>query len=81
MPNTAQSVRDVWISGDGALDLADHFEVVIGAPGMREATGRIVFATPSGEIIVRATPESLSSTALRDAVLRISNDGRASSPA
>jgi hypothetical protein len=49
--NTAQSVQDVWISGDGALGLAEHLRIFIGGAGVPEA-GRIVFQTPTGAIIL-----------------------------
>ena len=50
--NTAQAVRDVWISGDGALGLADHLAVFIGGAGVVEAPGRIVFRTPRGSVVL-----------------------------
>jgi hypothetical protein len=50
--NTADRVRDVWISGEGAVALADHMGVVIGADGVREAPGRIVFKTPTGAVVL-----------------------------
>jgi hypothetical protein len=50
--NSARSVRDVWISGDGALDLVGHFGIVIGAAGVSEAPGRIVFRTPTGAVVL-----------------------------
>ena len=54
--NTAKSIADVWISGDGALGLAKHFSIVIGAAGIQEEAGRIVFNTPHGTVVL-ATPE------------------------
>lgn len=53
--NAAQAVRDVWISGDGALDLAGHFGVVTGAAGVADGLDRIVFETPTGEIVLADT--------------------------
>ena len=50
--NTARAVRDIWISGEGALDLAGHFGTVIGAASVPEAPGRIVFKTPTGDVIL-----------------------------
>ena len=50
--NTAQAIRDVWISGDGALDLSEHMRVFIGGEGVVEAPGRIVFQTPRGTIVL-----------------------------
>ena len=54
--NTAQSIADVWISGNGALELADHLAIVIGVAGVEEDAGRTVFRTPRGAIIL-APPE------------------------
>ena len=50
--NTAQAVRDVWISGEGALALADHMRAFIGGAGTVEAPGRIVFRTPRGTVVL-----------------------------
>lgn len=50
--NTAQAIRDVWISGDGALDLAEHMRLFIGGDGVLEAPGRFVFHTPRGDIVL-----------------------------
>jgi hypothetical protein len=50
--NTAQAIRDVWISGDGALDLSEHMRVFIGGAGTVEAPGCIVFRTPRGTIVL-----------------------------
>ena len=53
--NTAKRIADVWISGDGALDLAGHLAIVIGTAGVAEEAGRIVFRTPRGAVVL-ATP-------------------------
>jgi hypothetical protein len=50
--NTAQAVRDVWISGGGALGLGDHLRAFIGGRGVAEAPGRIAFRTPRGAIVL-----------------------------
>lgn len=50
--NSARSVRDVWISGDGALDLAGHLDTVIGATGAPVSSGRIDFETPTGTVVL-----------------------------
>ncbi|MBA3446099.1 MAG: VOC family protein [Pseudaminobacter sp.] len=55
--NTAQRVRDVWISGVGALALANHLSIMIGAPPTVTEPERIVFRTPTGDIVL-ATPAS-----------------------
>lgn len=56
-PNTARSIHDVWISGDGSLGLAEHMKSVMGAPGRSEPPGRIVFDTPTGTVVL-ATPRA-----------------------
>ena len=50
--NTAHSIRDIWISGDGALALVGHMRAFIGGEGTREAPDRIEFATPKGRIVL-----------------------------
>lgn len=53
-PNSATGIADVWISGDGALELAGWLETVTGARAVAEGTckmlalrtGRIVLASP-----------------------------------
>ena len=50
--NTAQAIRDVWISGNGALDLSEHMRVFVGGEGVVEALGRIAFRTPRGTIVL-----------------------------
>jgi hypothetical protein len=55
--NTAQAIRDVWISGDGALDLVEHMRRFVGGDGIFEAPGRFVFHTPRGAIVLADTAE------------------------
>lgn len=50
--NTAQAISDVWITGDGALELAEHMRLFIGGNGMSQAAGRFVFETPRGTIVL-----------------------------
>lgn len=50
--NTAQAIRDVWISGDGALALADHMREFIGGDGAAVTAGRYEFRTPRGTIVL-----------------------------
>ena len=50
--NTAQAIRDVWVCGNGALDLGEHMRVFTGGEGAVEAPGRIVFRTPRGMIVL-----------------------------
>jgi hypothetical protein len=50
--NTAQAIRDVWISGDGALGLSEHMRAFIGGAGAVEAPGRFVFRTPRGTVVL-----------------------------
>ena len=50
--NTARAVRDVWISGGGALGLVDHLSVVLGAPPTTREPERIVFSTPAGDVVL-----------------------------
>jgi hypothetical protein len=49
--NHATTVRDVWVAGDAAPDLADFIGVVTGA-SRREETDRTVFQTRTGAIIL-----------------------------
>lgn len=49
--NAAQSVRDVWVSGPGALDLAGHMAAFTGCEG-RIGDGRVAFDTATGSIIL-----------------------------
>jgi hypothetical protein len=55
--NTAQSVSEVWISGDGALALSDFMAKLTGLEAKREGGGKIVFATRTGDLIL-ATPQA-----------------------
>lgn len=50
--NAAQAIRDVWISGNGALGLDDHMRAFIGGDGAAGAPGRIEFRTPRGTIVL-----------------------------
>jgi len=50
--NTAQTISDVWIAGDGALELAEHMRLFIGGNGMSQAARRFVFETPRGTIVL-----------------------------
>lgn len=62
--NSAVSIEDVWITGDGATDLAGYFEAVGGAPAEREngcvvlqtRVGRIVLAPPAAFEAAFSTP-------------------------
>ena len=45
-------MHDVWITGEGALGLGDHFAIVLGAPGTAVGPDRISFATPSGTVVL-----------------------------
>lgn len=55
--NTAQSVREVWISGDGALGLADFMTKLTGLKAMPAGADKIVFATRTGDLIL-ARPQA-----------------------
>lgn len=55
-PNGAHHVQDVWISGEGALGLADHFALVSGCQPRRDGENRITLATRQGDIVL-ATPD------------------------
>lgn len=55
--NTANAVADVWISGPGALDLTDYVTTTVGTYGVRDGPSRVVFHTPSGEVVL-ATPDA-----------------------
>ena len=53
--NTATTVLDVWISGEGALDLAEHFAAFTGVDAERDH-GTVTFRTRSGDVVL-ATPQ------------------------
>lgn len=50
--NTAEAVHDVWISGEGATGLADHFAAVTGLPAESEGEGRIVLRTRTARLVL-----------------------------
>ncbi|MBL8575866.1 MAG: VOC family protein [Mesorhizobium sp.] len=50
--NRAHAIRDVWITGEGALGMIDHMRIFIGADGVAQAPGRYVFDTPRGRIVL-----------------------------
>lgn len=50
--NTAQTVREVWISGDGALGLADFMAKLTGLEARQDGDDRIVFATRTGDLVL-----------------------------
>lgn len=56
-PNGAYGVKDIWISGGGALELADHFATVTGRLPRSDAPGRIEIATPHGDIVLATVEE------------------------
>jgi hypothetical protein len=60
-PNTAQSVRDVWISGNGALQLVGHMRIFTGSEEKHDDPGRISFQTPTGTIVL-ASPQAFEAT-------------------
>jgi len=51
-PNTAQDVREVWISGDGAPDLSGFMAKVTGLAPKSAARGCITFETRTGSVIL-----------------------------
>jgi len=53
--NSAHAIRDVWITGEGALDIIDHMRFFIGAGGVAEAPGRYVFDTQRSRIVLSDT--------------------------
>ncbi|MFN3627551.1 MAG: VOC family protein [Parvibaculum sp.] len=55
--NTAESVREVWISGDGALGLCDFMIKLTGLEARNEGSDRIVFATRTGDLVL-ARPQA-----------------------
>lgn len=55
--NTAQNVREVWISGDGALGLSDFMAKLTGLKARQDGDDRIVFATRTGDLVL-ASPDA-----------------------
>ncbi|MFO0993857.1 MAG: VOC family protein [Hyphomicrobiales bacterium] len=55
--NTAQGVREVWISGDGALGIADFMARLTGLEAKPEGADKIVFATRTGDLVL-ARPQA-----------------------
>jgi len=51
-PNTAQDVREVWISGDGALDLSGFMAKVTGLAPQELKRGCVTFETRTGSVIL-----------------------------
>jgi len=54
--NTAQDVREVWISGDGALELSDFMAKVTGLAPNKPARDCIKFDTRTGAVILADSP-------------------------
>lgn len=50
--NTAQSVREVWIAGDGALGLADFMAKLTGLEPRQTGADKIVFPTRTGDLVL-----------------------------
>jgi len=50
--NTAQTVREVWISGDGALGLGDFMAKLTGLEGRPDAGGKVMFSTRTGDLVL-----------------------------
>ena len=55
--NSAQSVREVWISGDGALALADFMAKLTGLEARPMGANKTVFATRTGNLVL-AEPQA-----------------------
>jgi hypothetical protein len=55
--NHASIVRDVWIAGDAAQELADFIGAITGAIGRRETPDRSFFQTRTGAIVL-ASPRA-----------------------
>ncbi|WP_167458403.1 VOC family protein [Mesorhizobium kowhaii] len=55
--NSAQTVRDVWLSGKDALELAEHMRAFTGVAAEKGSAGSIVFNTLTGAIIL-ASPQA-----------------------
>lgn len=58
--NTAQNVREVWISGDGALALSDFMATLTGLEPRQDGAGKIVFTTRTGDLVL-ASPDNFAS--------------------
>ena len=56
--NGAHHLADVWISGDGALDLSSYLETVAGTLALRRSNGRIDLPTRFGTIVLADHPTS-----------------------
>jgi glyoxalase-like protein len=50
--NTALTVSDVWISGDGALETVDYVAKLARAAAPKSDGARIIFETPTGALIL-----------------------------
>ena len=59
--NGARSVEEVWVTGPGALALAAHFGVLVGAAPRSGAAGRVEIQTATGTLIL-ATPACFRAT-------------------
>jgi hypothetical protein len=55
--NGASLVRDVWVAGEAAQNLADFIGAVTGATGVRDGADRTVFQTRTGSIVL-ARPQA-----------------------
>ena len=55
--NAARRVKDVWISGPGALDLAPYLEIATSSRTRSEAPGRSVIPTRYGDIVLASPDE------------------------
>lgn len=51
-PNASHAVSEVWVSGEGALELTGYFGVVTGVPGIGRGDGSIVHQTATGDIVL-----------------------------
>ncbi|MBL8894483.1 MAG: VOC family protein [Rhizobiales bacterium] len=52
--NTAQGVREVWISGDGALALCDFMAKLTGLEAQPESADKVFFTTRTGDLVLAA---------------------------
>lgn len=50
--NGAHSVREVWVCGRGARDLADYLATVAGSPAIPSPSGGVSIATATGTIVL-----------------------------